>query len=121
MKKTITICNMDFEVAVNAATLFLYKKTFHRDGLNDLFKLGKLSVSKKADLIEQLAESDIELDFVYRFLYIMVGSANKDIPNFEEFLIGIDAPPLDFAIEAIQKVIPLLTENMQTSVKNRKK
>lgn len=120
MKKTITICNLEFEVAVNAATLFLYKKTFHRDGLQDLFKLGKLT-GKKGNLMEQLAESDIELDFIYRFLYIMVGSANKDIPNFEEFLMSIEAPPLDFAVEAIEKVIPLLTENMQTSVKSKKK
>jgi hypothetical protein len=114
MKKTVNICGYDIEVAVNAASLLIYKKAFHRDGFQDMLKLGKFQTN-----IEN--QENIDFDFVYRFLWVFAYCANKEIPPYEDYFMQFEVAPVDFLTEATEVVINLLAENAAGTVKARKK
>lgn len=123
MNKTVNICGYEIEVAVNAATLLKYKKAFHRDGFQDMMKLSLLGGGKKGvDVAAAMAGSEIDFDFVFRFLWILASEPkNGNKLDFEEFIEQFDVPPIKFVIEATPIVIDLLMENMTTTVSPKKK
>lgn len=123
MNKTINICGYEIEVAVNAATLLKYKKAFHRDGFQDMMKFARVAGGKKKeDVIEIMADSDIDFDFVYRFLWVMASTAeNGNKLDFEEFVEQFEVSPITFLSEAAPIVVSLLADNIKTTVKPKKK
>ena len=123
MDKTINICGYDINVAVNAASLIKYKKAFHRDGFQDMIKFARVAGGKKKDdVIEIMADSDIDFDFVYRFLWVMASTAeNGNKLDFEEFVEQFEVSPIAFLSEAATLVLGLLVDNMKTTVKPKKK
>lgn len=123
MDKTINICGYDINVAVNAASLIKYKKAFHRDGFQDMIKFARVAGGKKKDdVIEIMADSDIDFDFVYRFLWVMASTAeNGNKLDFEEFVEQFEVSPIAFLSEAAPLVLGLLVDNMKTTVKPKKK
>lgn len=122
MKKTVTLCGKDVEVAVNAASLIYYKNQFNRDGFQDMLKLAVAANKKGATSFTALTAAGVDFDFVYRFLWIFVYCANKDkVLPFEEFIEQFEVPPIDFINEALPIVLDLLVGEMATTVKPKKK
>ena len=123
MDKTIKICGYDINVAVNAASLIKYKKAFHRDGFQDMMKFARVAGGKKKDdIIDIMADRDIDFDFVYRFLWVMASTAEDGNKlDFEEFVEQFEVSPIAFLSEAAPIVLGLLVDNMKTTVKPKKK
>lgn len=129
MKKTVNICGYDIEVAVNAASLLIYKKAFHRDGFQDIEEIKKFirSMSRQDEENQQENESEIQenenLDYelIYRFFWTFVYCADPNIPEYEEYFTQFEVSPVKFFREALIIVIQLLIDNSKSTVKSRKK
>lgn len=124
MKKIITVCGYEIEVASNAASMIRYKMAFHRDAMRDLMALAKGMPDKKGNK-EQMLDAVIEnegfdFDIFYRFLWIFAKGANDSIPDFLPWLESFDVPAMDFVAEAFPQVQELLSANMHTMVKSKK-
>lgn len=111
MKKTITICGYEIPVSVNAASMIRYKMAFHRDAMGDLMQL-----AKAADKSE-----DIDVDVMFRFLWIFAKAADDSVPEFLDWFDQFDVEPLTFVTEALPPVMELLGGNVKTTVKSKKK
>lgn len=124
MKKIITVCGNEIPVASNAASMIRYKMAFHRDAMRDLMLLAK-GMNKRGSEEQMLdaiaANEDFDLDVFFRFLWIFAKSADDNIPELVDWLAGFDVPALDFAQDALPQIQDLLTANLVTSVKSKKK
>lgn len=141
MERILTVGDCKIPLRSTAASLFSYKSNFQRDGMKDLMLLSKTmpndrdeqakarekfennEISKeeyeilKSEIFERsLADSDLNVDVFYRFLWVFAKSADKSIPPIMEWLDTIEAPPLDFLAEALQQVSELLGDTSKTSV-----
>lgn len=110
MKKKVEICGQEIEVAVTANCLLTYKLAFGRDGFADMMRVRNFEKT-----------GEIDIDFIYRFLWIFAKAANNDIDNFEKYFERFDVPPMDFINEAMPVVVSLLTSQNKTTVKPKKK
>lgn len=111
MKKTITVCGYDIPVAVNAASLIKYKMVFHSDAMADL-----MALAKAAD-----GSGDVDIETMYRFLWIFAKSADDEIADFVTWFEQFDVEPLSFVTEALPPIMDLLGGQVKTTVKSKKK
>lgn len=107
--KTITICDKEYEIDCNALTHIKYRKIFNR-GIFDDIKILQSFLTKQILLTQNLKKENPELDdatiisslsrvmlddmdifaeAATRMAYIMIYTANKKIPEYEEWLENI--------------------------------
>lgn len=107
--KKITICDKEHEIDCNALTHIKYRKIFNR-GIFDDIKILQSFLTKQILLTQNLKKENPELDdatiisslsrvmlddmdlfaeAATRMAYIMIYTANKKIPEYEEWLENI--------------------------------
>ena len=115
MENIVKVGEYEIPIKSNAASLFAYKAQFGRDAMKDLLSLVK-SVPNGEVSAEALAESDLDMDVFYRFLWVFAKSADPSIPPLVEWLAGFDIGPLEFMEAVLPESIELLMSTTQTSV-----
>lgn len=123
MEMIIKACGYEIPAKSTAASLISYKSNFGRDGLRDLLTLAK-SLSKAPaganDGIDAITDEFLErfdLDLFFRFLWVFAKAKTPEIPPLEQWLGSIEAPPIDFALEALPQVVGLLGSTIKSTVK----
>lgn len=123
MEKTIKIGEKELTVKSTAGSLFRYKANFRRDGIKDLLSLAKgikdIKSDSEEDIMKMLENEDFNLDVFFNFLWVFAKIADDSIPPIEKWLDGFDLPPLDFVVEVLPQVQPLLFSAIKTSVKSK--
>lgn len=123
MEKTIKIGEKELTVKSTAGSLFRYKANFRRDGIKDLLSLAKgikdIKSDSEEDIMKMLENENFNLDVFFNFLWVFAKAADDSIPPIEKWLDGFDLPPLDFVVEVLPQVQPLLFSAIKTSVKSK--
>lgn len=100
MRKTITMDGQQVKLETNAAFIFLYRQEFKSDPLKDIMQI--LEIGEDLE--------NINLDVIYKLLYMMAKSANKNIPPMIEWLEGFDSIDLETVVpEVMELLISVLT------------
>ena len=125
------------EVVFNSNALFLlkYKQIFGEDVLKILFPIFKafVPVAKALEIVDvdnltvqdlgvilpELLENadDIEILDLYKILYAMALSADKNIGDFETWLGSFDEFPI---FDIVAEVFPELLQSLSSSIKSKK-
>lgn len=137
MEKIVRVGDYEFPVRSSAATLLSYRRNFGRDGMKDLLVLvkglGKKKIKPvevddaegaeemKQEMLTVFADSDFEMDTMYRFIWTFAKSADKTIPPLEEWLDTFDVPALEFVSDVFPQISELLFSMAKTNVVPRKK
>ena len=114
MEKIVKVGEYGFPARSTAASLFLYKSHFGRDGIKDLMSLAK-AAPNGADVSE-----DFDIDVFYRFLWTFAKAATPGTPPMTDWLDEFDMSPLDFIAEALPQVQEMLMSTVKSSVKSKK-
>lgn len=99
MEKKLKICGKEYEIKVNALTMFLYKKEFKTGMMADIGRLQTLYIKQPKIDTEGKTEDEIALetgnalmpnldDFIevsLRVAYILIKTANRSFMPFEEW------------------------------------
>lgn len=116
MEKTIEIDGKKVRLKSTGATPKRYKSQFGRDFFADIFKLNALTkLSGKAP--EELTLEEMELidfDVFYDIIWTLAKTADRDIPEPEEWLDSFDEFPL---LEIIPQAQDLITASIQSKKK----
>lgn len=119
MEKTIYIDEKPVRLRSTAALTKRYKAQFRRDYFADLMKIAKTlgaTGKKKLDLsaitYEDLGHLDMEI--FYDIVWTMAKSADKSIPDPEEWLDGFEKFPI---WEILGEVGDMLVDTMPSSKK----
>lgn len=105
MRKTLTIDGKKVNFAVNGFTPIEYSMEFGSDYFADLYEVEKGNVSSQS---------------FYQIVYLMAKTADKNIPQMDEWYKSFDSFPI---FEVYEQLSPLILKNMRTSKpakKNRK-
>lgn len=86
MKKTIKLCDKEYNIKSSAYTLFKYKNDTNRDLLKDIQEIGN-----SAEEIEQTEKLGKITDILLRITYTLIEEADKtQVKSFDDFLKGLD-------------------------------
>lgn len=125
------------EVKFNSNALFIlkYKQIFKVDVLKVVFPIfkaliplikttenldiDKLDIKDLALILPELLDNaeEIEILDLYKILYAMALSANKEIGDFEEWLGSFDEFPI---FDIVGQVFPELLDSLSSSIKSKK-
>lgn len=98
--RKIEICGKEYEIGVNALTMFLYKKEFKTGMMADIGRLQNLYIKQPKIDTEGKSDEDIALEVGYAMLpnlddyievslrvaYILIKTANRNFMPFEEWV-----------------------------------
>lgn len=111
MRKTVNIDGREVKLVAHGATSILYKQEFGSDFFADLLKLVKSVTTDAEDEevnLNELSYEQIEhIDFLslYRIIYILAKSGNKDIPPMVDWLAEFDEFPVMDLFPIVEEVI----------------
>lgn len=126
MRKSITILEKNYELAINAYTPIAYKEQFGKDYFQDLFSMiNSQAILEKIDQLgddEVLNSSQVDLSiltnfdmtFFHRIFWVFSKSANPQVKPFIDFFMEMEEFPL-------QEVAPLLMEMLNQGMTTKKK
>lgn len=114
MKKTIKLCDKEYNIKSSAYTLFKYKNDTNRDLLKDIQSIGELQdVENQTEKMGKLA------DVLLRITYTLIEEADKtQVNSFEDFLKGLDGifDDVEWINEVVQCAItPFSRGQIQTN------
>lgn len=126
MRKSITISEKNYELAINAYTPIAYKEQFGKDYFQDLFSM--INSQAILEKIEQLGDDQVlnasqvdlsiltnfDLTFFHRIFWVFAKSANPKIKPFIDFFMEMEEFPLE-------EVAPLLMEMLNQGMTTKKK
>ncbi|HFU4025588.1 TPA: hypothetical protein ACGO0F_001296 [Streptococcus suis] len=125
MRKIISVCGVEYELATNAYTPIAYKKEFGKDYFQDLFNMvnTKAIMDKLADKGSdgELEASDIDMEilsnfdmtFANRLFWVFAKSANPHIRPFEQFFMEMEEFP-------VMDIMPVLFEMLEANMQTKK-
>ena len=102
MRKSVIICEKEYELVTNAYTPIAYKSEFGKDFFQDLF--GMISNQN----IMQMAENGNN-----RLFWVFTKSGNPHIKPYEQFFMEMDEFPL-------QDIAPILMEMINDTMTSKK-
>lgn len=105
MEKTLTIDGKEVHFKSTAATVIRFKAQFGKDFLTEI---GKLNVGGKNAL------NNLDLTLFYEIAWAFAKTADKTIPNLEDWLD-------EFEITSLIKSIPEIMEMITGSIQSKKK
>jgi len=121
MEKTIYIDDKPVKLKSTAGTPRRYKAQFRKDYFAELMKLAKVfnrtaENDGQFDLNTVSFEDLDHLDFepMYNFVWVLAKTADKTIPEPDEWLDEFEAMPL-------ADVFPQITELLESSIQSKKK
>lgn len=120
MEKTIYIDEKPVRLKSTAGTPKRYKAQFRKDYFADLLKLAKVfnQSSEKDGLdLSKLSFEDLDhLDFepIFNFVWVLAKTADRTIPEPEEWLDGFEEFPLS-------EIMPQIMDLLSSSIQSKKK
>ncbi|WP_100065112.1 hypothetical protein [Miniphocaeibacter massiliensis] len=135
---TVKIDNRDVKFSCSAIFAFNYKKVFKQDVLKVIMPMIKaivpltevikedgngqseIGISGIVSLLPQVLDNaeDIELLDVYKILYALALTADKNIGDFESWLGSFEKFPI---FDVVGKVFPDLLNSLSTTIESKKK
>lgn len=86
MKKTIKLCDKEYNIKSSAYTLFKYKNDTNRDLLKDIQEIGN-----SANELSETEKLGKITDILLRITYTLIEEADKtQVNSFDDFLKGLD-------------------------------
>lgn len=111
MEKTLTIDGQEVRFKSTGATPLRFKAQFGKDYFAELMKMKDLESITNGDT-DALAKIDFE--GLYKIVWTLAKTADKDIPEHIEWLDGFDEFPL---LEVFMELQDLIMKSLQTSKK----
>ena len=124
MEKTIFIDGRDVRFKASAAFLIRYKAQFRRDALKDLLKLEpiltkmekrlKAATEEEKNAIAIDTYNEMDLNLFYDICWVLAKTADKAIPEPEEWLDTFSTFPV---MDITEKLMDILTASIEVSKK----
>jgi len=120
MRKSVIICEKEYELVTNAYTPIAYKSEFGKDFFQDLFGMIKnqnmmtenVEVENQDVNFELL--KDFDMTFFNRLFWVFAKSGNPHIKTYEQFFMEMEEFPL-------QDIVPILVEMVSGALTSKKK
>lgn len=109
MFKVINIDGKSMPMKSNGATLRIYRETFKRDFLGDLFKMAKA----------QEGAGDMDMQFLEDIAWTMAKTANPKIPDVKVWMQKMNDPLAIY--NASEELINMLTDSVSGTKQSKKK
>ena len=114
MEKTIQIDGKDFLLRASAMNMIVYRSQFNKDIMEVAGQIIKAGSTQDFSSLDSLG--------VAKLIWTMGKTANKDLPNFEEWFEGIESfPVLDILGSCMELIMSNLTSTTTIKPKNRKR
>lgn len=118
MEKTLTIDGKQVRFKSTAATTYRYKTQFGRDFFADLLKMYPLMQLQDkgvdTDNLDYQTLQHIDFEVLYNIVWVLAKTADKSIPEPEEWLDGFEEFPIMDILPELQE---LIAKSMGTSKK----
>lgn len=114
MEKTIQIDGKEVPLKATAMNMVIYRSQFGKDIMEVAGQIVKAGSSQDFSSIDSLG--------LAKLVWAMAKTANKDVPDFEDWFGEIEMfPVLDILNECIELIMANLTSTSTVKPKNRKR